>query len=130
MARKWSKKSSRHWIDRLRKLLLLLSFIALAVGAFIYFGGLERVTKERVKTVLIENGAPPPLADCMAERMADRLSINQLRKLQKLRPDDGETAVPISGTQLLERVRRVDDKEAVEVTVQSAAVCAIGSIFE
>ena len=56
--------------------------------------------------------------------MAQRLSITQLRKLENLRAEDGEADVPLSIAELLERVRRVGDREVLEVAASSAAVCA------
>ena len=40
--------------------------------------------------------------------MTDRLSINQLRKLQRIAPEDGESAVPLSTSEALDRLRRVE----------------------
>ena len=64
------------------------------------------------------------MAGCMAERMAQRLSVIQLRKLENLRAQEGERAIPLSIAEFLERVRRVDDGEVLEVAASSAAVCA------
>ena len=36
------------------------------------------------------------VAGCMAERMAQRLSVIQLRKLENLRAQEGERAIPLS----------------------------------
>ena len=57
-------------------------------------------------------------------RMAQRLSVLQLRKLENLRAQEGERAIPLSIAEFLERVRRVDDGEVLEVAASSAAVCA------
>jgi hypothetical protein len=38
----------------------------------------------RVRTALVEAGLPRPVASCMAQRMVDRLSLDQLQKLSRL----------------------------------------------
>ncbi len=114
----------------MRKLIVLLLVVALAVGAWIYFGGLDRVTQTRVQTALTDAGVPETLATCMAPRMVDRLSLNQLRKLERMGPQDGETVVPLSSAEALARLRRVDDPEAVEMTVRAAGGCALESMLE
>ena len=113
-----------------KKLLILILVLALGVGAWIWFGGLDKVTEARVKTVLLDNGVPETMADCMAPRMVERLSINQLRKLERAAPQDGESAVPLSTQDALARIRRIDDNEAVEVTVTAAGVCVVETALE
>jgi hypothetical protein len=56
----------------------------------------------------------------MAQRMVDRLSIGQLRKLEALRGGGR------SLDDYLAAVRRVGDAEVIGVTVSSAALCATG----
>ena len=75
-------------------------------------------------------GVPEEQAGCMAPRMAERLTRDQLRKLQNVAPQEGEAALPRDAGEALARIRRVDDPEAVEVTVRAAAACAFGGIFE
>ena len=76
---------------------------------------------------MVAAGLPQPMAECMAGRMADRLSIDQLRKLESLRPEEGEADIPLNIAEFLERVRRVDDPEVLEVSTTSAAICAFGA---
>ncbi|NVE94604.1 hypothetical protein [Altererythrobacter lutimaris] len=114
----------------MKKLVILLLVVALGVGAWIWFGGLEDVTEERVKTVLMDNGLSENMADCMAPRMVERLSINQLRKLERAAPQDGESSIPLSTQEALDRIRRVDDREAIEVTVGTAGICVIETALD
>ena len=114
-----------------RFLLLLILLAALGVGAWLYFGdGLRIVTERSVEVALVEAGVPEEQAACMAPRMTERLSPEQLRKLQNVAPQEGEAALPRDTAEALDRIRRVDDPEAVEVTVRAAAACAFGGIFE
>ena len=114
-----------------RFLLLLILLGALAVGAWLYFGGgMQVVTERSVEVALVEAGVPQEQAECMAPRMAERLTADQLQKLQNVAPQDGEAPLPRDAGEALARVRRVNDPEAVEVTVRAAAACTFGGIFE
>jgi hypothetical protein len=39
---------------------------------------------QRIATVLIDRGVPPPQARCMGERLADRLNVSQLKRLDAI----------------------------------------------
>lgn len=73
-----------------------------------------------VKSAMVDAGLTNGNAACMAERMTDRLSIGQLRKLQKLKGDRRTLSDYVAA------VRRVGDAEALSVTASSAALCATG----
>ena len=114
-----------------RFLLLLALLAALGVGAWLYFGdGLRIVTERSVEVALVEAGVPQEQAACMAPPMTERPTPEQLRKLQNVAPQDGEARLPRDAGEALARIRRVDDPQAVEVTVRAAAACAFGGIFE
>ena len=64
---------------------------SLAFTALLMLGGCAQTIAEgRVRSALVDAGLSERNADCMAERMVDRLSIDQLRKLEqvKARPDE------------------------------------------
>ena len=84
-------------------------------------GCVSRIAESRVRAALIANGLAPRYADCMAERMVDRLSISQLRKLERLQ-GLGQTRAPVA---FIAKVRSVGDSEALAVVTSSAAVCAL-----
>ena len=44
-------------------------------------GGFQGSVEDRLEDEMVAAGLPQPMAECMAGRMADRLSIGQLRKL-------------------------------------------------
>jgi hypothetical protein len=91
----------------------LLPFILLAGCA---------TPESRLRGGLIEAGLPEPLAACMAERMVDRLSLIQLRRLADL-----EAAGRAPTTEdFLHRVRSLRDPEIWSVTSRAAALCAVG----
>jgi hypothetical protein len=95
------------------------SFLALA-------GCAQTIAESRVRSALEGAGLSSPQAECMAGRMVDRLTIDQLRKLEALGPRDGEARRPASLPDFVERVRRVGDAEVIAVTASSAGLCAAG----
>ncbi len=110
----------------MRWLLILLVLAAIAGTAWYVLrsdGLLQQVTEDRVRTALIDNRVPEPMADCMAPRLVDKLSISQLRKLERLAPEEGERKIPLSVGEAMVRLRRVDDREAVETLVTVAGGC-------
>jgi hypothetical protein len=80
------------------------------------------VPEARLRAGLIHAGLPPPLAGCMAHRMAARLSIAQLRRIGDL-PEARES---LSIGEFLHNVRALRDPEILSVTASSAALCATG----
>ena len=56
-------------------------------------GGFQGSVEDRLEDEMVAAGLPQPMAECMAGRMADRLSIGQLRKLESLRPEEGEVVL-------------------------------------
>ncbi len=89
-------------------------------------GCVEAIAESRVQSALSEAGLSDRNADCMAERMVDRLTIAQLKKLEQLKARSGERPRPVTIPEYVERVRRVGDAEVVAVTGSSAALCAVG----
>lgn len=111
----------------MRKLLIgLVLVIALAAGA-VFTGLADPLVRWQVKGALVESGIGETRAECMAERMVDRLSIGQLWKLrQGMAPEAGEPEEGYGLGELVKRLRRVKDGEAVAVLTTSAGLCALG----
>lgn len=85
-------------------------------------GCVETVKEVSVKSALVDNGISAPVADCMAHQMAKKLTIAQLRRLQALGGDKRGWMDYVAA------VRRVNDPEALQVLVSSAALCKAGLI--
>lgn len=98
-----------------------LGLAALTMGACA-----QTIAKSRVQSALIDAGLDRGNADCMAERMVDRLTIDQLRKLEALKAKNGEPARPTTLKGYVDRVARVGDAEVLAVTSSSAALCVVG----
>jgi len=88
---------------------------ALALG-----GCVSKLAEGRVRSALVDAGLSDRNAACMAERMTDRLSIGQLRRLEALRADRRTLA------DYVYTVRRVGDRQLIEVTTSAALLCATG----
>jgi hypothetical protein len=70
------------------------------------------------------------MAACMGERLADRLTIEQLRALQRAAPEEGEGTLPLSRRELTARFERIDDQEAVEQVVLATGACTLDLMLE
>lgn len=105
-------------------------FVIVIVGAAIWYfsGGAQRVTERRVEAALTDKGVPPVLAACMAERMANELTLDQLHALEKLGPREGEDAVPRLPGEALRRIERVGDPQAVRTTMRAGVLCALSNL--
>ena len=93
---------------------------AVALIAMTTAGCVEKIVESRVRDALVDNGVSEMTADCMARRMVDRLSIAQLRRLERLGGPKRNLA------DYLAAVRRVGDAKAIGVTASSAALCSTG----
>ena len=103
----------------MQRLLILLAVPMLLAGCA------QAVAEGRVRTALSDAGLNDEVSDCMAARMVDRLSIGQLKKLERLETREGERE-PVTVGDYLARVARVGDAEVVGVASSSAALCATG----
>lgn len=111
----------------MRKLIIgLLLIVGLAAGAL--FSGLANpVVEWQVKGALVQSGIGEKRAECMAERMVKRLTLGQLWKLrQGMAAQPGEPEGGYGLGELIKRLDRVNDGEAVAVLSTSAGLCAIG----
>ena len=91
-----------------------------ALAAFMLAGCATPET--RLRTGLINAGLSPPLAGCMAHRMAGRLSLGQLMRLRDL-PQARES---VTIGEFLHRVRALRDPGILAISTSSAALCATG----
>jgi hypothetical protein len=117
----------------MRFLLILFGVFLIGLAAWFFLredGVVEQVTEARIEAALTANGVPQGMSECMADRLVDRLSLTQLRKLERAAPQDGESRIPVSTDDALARLRRVDDEEAVEQVVITATRCGAEALFD
>ncbi len=99
----------------MRRAVILAVLLAATVS-----GCVSKLAYGRVKSALVESGLSDANASCMADRMTDKLTIFQLRKLQALRGEKRSLSDYVAA------VRKVNDPEVLAVTATSAAVCTMG----
>ncbi|MBZ9647914.1 hypothetical protein K9B33_10190 [Sphingobium sp. 3R8] len=103
-----------------------ISSRALSAATLILLPACTSLSPEsRLRAGLEEAGLSPRMAGCMAERMADRLSLTQLRRLQLLASLRKSHSGKISVDQLLHKVRALHDPEIFAVTSISALACTV-----
>ena len=111
----------------MRKLIIGVLLVLLLAGGAVYTGLANPLVEAQVKGALVQSGIGEKRAACMAERMVDRLTIGQLWKLrQGMAPQEGEPEEGLGLGELVKRLRRVKDGEAVAVLTTSAGLCAVG----
>ena len=111
----------------MRKLLLWIVVLAVLAGGALFTGLANPLVEMQVKSALVESGIGEGRAECMAQRMVKRLTIIQLWKLrQGMAAQPGEPEEGYGLGELIKRLDRVDDGEAVAVLTTSAGLCAIG----
>ena len=81
----------------------------------------------KVRTRLMEAGLSRPMAGCMAERLVDRLSMQELRRLGSISKlatrDIGEMTID----EFLHRLRAINDPHILTVVTKVGIGCAIAS---
>ncbi|MGV7119440.1 MULTISPECIES: hypothetical protein [unclassified Sphingopyxis] len=79
----------------------------------------------RLRNGLHNAGLSQAMSACMAERMVDRLSLVQLRRLSALGSLRDKRITDLSLDQFLHKVRALKDPEILTVSTSSAALCAL-----
>lgn len=102
------------------------TYFTLAAGAALMLAGCATVSPEaRVRDKLMDAGLSPRMSACMAERMVDRLSITQLRRLQSMASLGDADYREMTVDRLLHKLRAIDDPEIFSVTSRAGLACAI-----
>jgi len=79
----------------------------------------------KVRNALLKAGLSHRMADCMADRMVDRLSMTQLRRLGSLAKLPGRDIGGMTIDEFLYRTRALDDPEILSVVSRAGLGCAI-----
>lgn len=79
----------------------------------------------RLRAGLMDAGLPPATAGCMAERMADRLSLPQLRRIQSLASLRNSHMEGLTIDLFLHKLRALEDPEIFVVTSKAAIACTL-----
>lgn len=81
--------------------------------------------QSRIERGLIEAGLSRKQSACMAERMADKLSVGQLLKLRSLSNMRDADLGRMSIDRFLRNVRALGDPEILAITTRAGIGCAI-----
>ena len=81
----------------------------------------------RIRTKLVEAGLDRDVAACMAERLVDRLSMNQLRKLSSLSKLGNADLRTMTIEEFLHKTRALGDPEVLRVVTKAGIGCAIAT---
>lgn len=81
----------------------------------------------RIRNSLLSAGLSRPVAGCMAERMVDRLSLPQLRKLSSLAKLGDKDIGSMTIEQFLHHVRALNDWQILKVVTTAGIGCAIAT---
>ena len=79
----------------------------------------------RLRNGLQNAGLSKAMSACMAERMVDRLSLLQLRRLAALGSLKDRRVADLTLDQFFRKVRALKDPELLAVSTSTAAVCAL-----
>lgn len=79
----------------------------------------------RLRDGLYKAGLSKPMSTCMAQRMVDRLSLVQLRRISSLEGLKGQRLGDLSTQEFFHKVRALKDPEILGVATSSAAICAV-----
>jgi hypothetical protein len=96
-----------------------LAFLALPALALL---SACAIPEARLRTGLMNAGLSQAMASCMAERMVDRLSLMQLRRIGDLPRASSSGSV----SEFMHRIRSLGDPQILSVSSSSAALCAVG----
>jgi len=79
----------------------------------------------QLRTGLMNAGLSRPQSACMAERMTDKLSLLQLRRIASLQNFSTDRVRDMSVSRFMHNIRSLNDPEIVSVTTRAALGCAI-----
>ncbi len=99
--------------------------LLLAIGASLAVTGCA-TPEARVRSGLMDAGLNRAISACMADRMVDRLSLLQLRRLGRLgRFKDADDRRAMTTQRFLHNARSLGDGEILGVMASSAAICTV-----
>ena len=79
----------------------------------------------QLRTGLVSAGLPQKQSACMAQRMVDKLSLLQLRRISSIQNFGKDKVREMSVNRFMHNIRSLQDPEIVSVTTRAALGCAI-----
>jgi hypothetical protein len=99
-----------------RRFVLILPLLALSACA---------TPETRLRTGLMNAGLSAGQSACMADRMVDKLSLIQLRRIASLKNFQKQRIRDMTLEKALHNIRSLEDPEILAVTTRAALSCAI-----
>lgn len=96
----------------------ILLLVCLALGAC-------ATPSQRIATKLTELGVPQPQARCMGDRLQDRLSISQLKRLQDISRIDSDRLGRMRIGEIADKLTDPRDPALVAEVIRAGIGCAI-----
>ncbi|QLC22816.1 hypothetical protein HFP51_11875 [Parasphingopyxis sp. CP4] len=106
---------------------IIVSLIGLLVVGVLGFFLIYGTPEQRMRTALVEAGLAEPVADCMAERLAEGLSYRQLWALSSLSIFRDREVADLTIGEFVDATRGLQDREVLLLAGRSGAVCALRS---
>ena len=103
----------------IRSLLPLLALPALA--------GCGAVYENRIESALVGAGLREPVAQCIAERMVDQLSKEQIHSIARLKDKVDKDLPKMNAVEFLRRHGGALDARTVSVLTRAGLVCSVTS---
>jgi hypothetical protein len=97
------------------------------LGLAILAGCATPSPRERVHQELLSAGLKPRMANCLADRLVDRLSIAELRQLGRAAKLPRKDVGNMSLNEMVDRLQAVGDPHIVRVVTSAGLGCAIAS---
>jgi hypothetical protein len=101
---------------------LLLPLLALAA-----FSGCGAVYENRIESALVDAGLREPVATCIAERMVDQLSKEQIHSIARLKDKVDKDLPKMNAVEFLRRHGGALDTHTVSVLARAGVVCSVTS---
>lgn len=106
---------------------IVLAIIAMLIVGALAFLLIYGTPEQRMRTAMVEAGLSEPVADCMAERLADGLSYRQLWELSSLSVFRDREVADLTIGEFVDATRGLRDREVLVLAGRSGAVCALRS---
>ena len=101
--------------------------IVIAAALTFALAGCGAVAENRITTALTDAGLSKPLSACIADRMVDKLSIEQLRSISALKDKAGDRPREVGLARFLLDHRSDLDPEVYAVIARAGSGCALKS---
>jgi len=98
-----------------------------AASALLMLAGCGAVAENRIETALTDAGLSAPMSSCIAERMVDKLSLDQLRSIGRLKDKAGDRPKDMGLPEFLLAHRSDLDPEVYAVIARAGVGCALSS---